>query len=544
MADFWGGFGQGFAPSYEKALDRRRAEKKRLAEIERLAEIAKQERLGKIMAYQKALGEEEFRGLLPESGRTPINPEVYPADSIWTGAGPLPRQYRPLEDVMGEMGKKERIGLEYASKFAYAAKLEEDKREEAARLLRDKYAHEKGLLSAKQIADDFKSDFEATKADLEVEAAGGATKIPLGRLNPFREGQQKRLRLFFDTAVTKYNNASVVERDADWKKYAMILAPYASTQYNFKMPPLPPGSRITPTESVELWNAYLLGEGKIVGARADVKRTQEKGWAEGDLAVAKDKVEDRMEKLVRGYVGLRGIDWNENAQRMLDKLMDSIMVPEDAWKVHGKMVESVDNQQLLDQVKDSDFFAEEARNLVKKVMADPFLRTNPKAMDFLMKNISPEKTSAWRKQFAEWKTLKTKRDAAKSKAARAEIQEEMNFIHRKANPFGKESTQFLEVLKLLEDLNGGGSGGDGSQPPPVKVEKPLELPPLPGDQGVPKKEAVPPDAKPLPPEARVTAEGVIIGNVTYPIGKPLGNEGGPKYEIIIINGKPYQRPVK
>ncbi len=51
MADFWGGFGQGFAPSYEKALDRRRAEKKRLAEIERLAEVAKQERIGNVLAY-------------------------------------------------------------------------------------------------------------------------------------------------------------------------------------------------------------------------------------------------------------------------------------------------------------------------------------------------------------------------------------------------------------------------------------------------------------------------------------------------------------
>lgn len=146
MADFWGGFGQGFAPSYEKALDRRRAEEKRLAEIERLAEVAKQERLGKIMAYQKVLGEEEFRGLLPESARTPINPEVYPKSEEllpWKEAAdregvggvfpkPLPRQYPTPESVMGGMGKKERIGLEVAAKLRYAAKLEEDKRKHEA----------------------------------------------------------------------------------------------------------------------------------------------------------------------------------------------------------------------------------------------------------------------------------------------------------------------------------------------------------------------------------------------------------------------------
>ena len=526
-------------------MDRRRAEKQRLAEIERLAQIAREDRIADVLGYEGA--GVDVRGIPAVEGQLPgpwsrENMAEQPFGPLGEGVerrvGP---PERPTRGALEVLDRPELRGTALAAKFRREDKLERERKAHAARLLLDKYEHEKGLLSAKQIADDFKADFDATKAHLEALAAGGKTEIPLFRLSSFREGETKRLSTFFDTAVEKYNTASVDQRDEEWKERIRVLAPYAATQTGFEMPSLPEGSRISSEAATGLWNAHRLGEGEIVGARARDARTLEKEFGFEDLAEAKSKVEDRLEGKVREFVGLTGNDWNEQAQRIHDELMDRIRVPDDAWTVYGKMEGDVDNQRLLDSVKDSDFFAEEARNLVKVVMADPFLRTNPVAMRFLMKNISPEKTSAWRKQFAEWKTLKTKRDAAKSNKAKAEIQEEMDFIHRKANPFEKDSTKWMEVLQRLEEM---GSGGDGSPTPPAEAEKPLEIPPLPGDQGVPKKEAVPPDAKPLPPGAKVTAEGVIIGNVTYPIGEPLGNEGGPKHEIIIINGKPYQRPVK
>lgn len=541
MADFWKGFGKGFGPAYEGSFDRARsrrekredreyAKKQRQDEIDRLAQIAKDKSVAETLAYGDAGVDLGSISAVEKQRIGPFSPEYTEDFDPKTG---LPR--RSVRDTLEVLDRPELGGA------AVAAKLKHDKL-----LLQEKRGHEKSLLDAKQRKDDFKADYEATVAQLEALASSGATKIPLGRLASFRENEKKRLATVFQTAATKYKTASVDERDDDWKTNTRVLAPLAAFQTWLDMPPLPAGSRISEDEARELWDAHRLGEGAIVGAKALAVRERAKKFEFEDLREAKNEVEGSLEELVREYVGLVGIDWNENAQSKHDELMNRIRVPNDAWKVHGGMVQDVNNLRLLDSVKDSDFFAEKARNLVKEVMADPSLRTNTEAVDFLMKNISPEKPAAWRKQFEEWKALKGERDAEKDPKRRADIQEKMNFIHRKANPF-EPSARIGQIFQMLEEIRAtvedGDSGGDGSQPPPV-VEEELIIPPLPGDIGIPKEEAVPPDAKPLPPEAKVTAEGVTIGNITYPIGKPLGNEGGQKYEIIIINGKPYQRPVK
>ena len=83
MADFWKGFGQGFAPAYEGALARREreAKEKKAEEREREKLEAEAEAYSVILARLRG---EELRG--EEAGEDPLKPLVVPA-----GADLLPK---------------------------------------------------------------------------------------------------------------------------------------------------------------------------------------------------------------------------------------------------------------------------------------------------------------------------------------------------------------------------------------------------------------------------------------------------------------------
>ena len=494
MADFWKGFGQGFGPAFESSYDRARsrrekkedrkyAEKQRQAEIDRLAQIAKDKSVAGTLAYGDA--GVDLRGM-PIVKKELGNWFEDQGELVFDEVTGMPR--RSTRGALGALDDAGRMGV------AAAAKLKHDKL-----LLEEKRGYDKSLLDAKRREEEFKEDFEATKAHLEALASGGKTKIPLFRLSPFREGERKRLNTFFDTAVEKYNTASVDQRDEEWKARIRVLAPYAATQTGFEMPSLPVGSRISSKEATELWDAHRLGEGEIVEARARDARTLKKEFDSEDLAKAKGEVENRLEKQVREYAGLIGNDWNNHAQGIYDELMDSIRHPDDAWKVYGKMAKSLDNQRLLDWVKDGDILGEKERNLVKGVMDEPFLRTSPEAMDFLMKNISPEKTAQWEEQYKLYNDLgKQLQKPGLSERQRKELQEQRSFLHSRS-PDGPRDAygaklEFLtgEIREMMREMT---------------KDRAPSVAPTPGVAPAPKSMPAP---KPERPAPEAQEEGAIL----------------------------------
>lgn len=592
MADFWGGFGQGFAPSFEKALDRRRAEKKRLAEIERLAEVAKQERLGRLIGYEGALGEEEFRGLLPESGRTPINPEVYPKSEEllpWKEAAdregvggvfpkPLPRQYRSLEDVMGGMGKKDRIGLEMAAKLMLEKKLRDEGRA---------YESEKATLASQAAFNKLLSTGAAGQAGEEGKKASVEGKALAD--NPYANtptfvGQMSQMSWAAAWNKSEAEKGTTKEaRTYELGEHTRRALAAGSADRYYQM-----GRRsiYLPTdEQIKLPEKGTLNYERF---KEGVEYQKRLGPEKKELNIAEfDATEDNVTSAFlpdittlykQTHFGkelpgtLRLVNWSAG-QKMLNDLIELDFLQ--------KQYERIMVDPKLGPVAQADGYKELKSSMteISNEMDIGFF-TNPKDLELAIRRIygifdaeaekrrrgddvpyeyysvyDPDggfKFRTWRlKAEAPDGSMRPSQTFIDSKGKTVETDAD-RWIKRANDGLSYEAMTFggkdmIPVRRInAVDVEKWNRRAKAGQRPPTTVERgggPLPTPtPPPVEPEA--KEAVPPDAKPLPPGAKVTPEGVIIGNVTYPIGEPLGNEDGPKYEIIIINGKPYQRPVK
>ena len=151
MADFWKGFGQGFAPAFEGSYDRARsrrekredreyAKKQRQDEIDRLAQIAKDKSVAETLAYGDA--GVDLRGM-PIVKKELGNWFEDQGELVFDEVTGMPR--RSTRGALGALDDAGRMGV------AAAAKLKHDKL-----LLEEKRGHEKGLgiIKRQQTLDD------------------------------------------------------------------------------------------------------------------------------------------------------------------------------------------------------------------------------------------------------------------------------------------------------------------------------------------------------------------------------------------------------
>tara|TARA_R110002020_G_scaffold34480_3_gene104845 strand:- start:6681 stop:8360 length:1680 start_codon:yes stop_codon:yes gene_type:complete len=507
MADFWAGFGQGFAPAYESSLERARsrrekredreyAKKQRQDEIDRLAQIAKDKSVAQALAYEDA--GVDVRGIPTVEG------QLRGPWSRGNIVGEQPQPFGPLEEgverrvgmperstrgALGALGEVELMGASAAAKLRHDKLLEGEKRDHAAQLLRDKHDRERKRKRQELKLEGAGDLFKDAREEIQALALLGK-KVPkeFWDRTDLPDAKVKRLNVAFRTARAEFDAADLKDQQDMIESGLSDLAKASALNPEIKMPPPVKGYENRLPTMTRRWEAAK----KLAFFDRDLKANVDKD--------AQDKAQGTfgidISNRVKSIMGLKPSDeLTDDANRMYKKYFRRVRDDESAEEQLDELDGILSNQSILRTVATSEFFTPQTRTLVANLVEDQGRFTDRNHLKFVADNLVTERPPAWRKQFEEWKTLKTKRDAAKSKEAKAEIQEEMNFIHRKANP-QEQATNLGRVLQHLEEMgnnmgNGMNDGGDGGQSPPVEAEKPLELPPLPGDIGIPKKEAVP-----------------------------------------------------